>query len=490
MTRFVREGDLVVGTGLDAGALDAWWPELAACLAQGGRLVCLELDAAPGWTRRVLLPRLATGTALAIWTATDGTAHVGAEPAAAAARAVTVVQERLGLEARDAGSLEAAELAPLLALAAPPAPAGVPIARPLLDGREAVAAAAVIQGGWVMQGPQVAALEAEFAAFTGSPYACAVSSGTAALHLALRAVGVSAGDEVVTVSHSFVATANAVRLCGAAPVFVDVDEHFNIDPAQAAAALGPRTRALLVVHQMGMPCDLARLAPIAAGAGIPLVEDAACAAGSALAWQGRWERIGKPHGAVACFSFHPRKLLTTGEGGMITTADPAIDRAVRRLRQHGLEASDGEALEPGLNYRLTDVQAAIGRVQLRRLPALVEERRAQAARYAALLAALPRVTAPPEPAWARSNWQSYCVRLPEDADGAAVRRQLADAGIATRPGVHNAHEMRAHADVPRRFPLPRSEAAHRRGLMLPLYPGLDAETQAQIVGALGRALDP
>ena len=189
------------------------------------------------------------------------------------------------------------------------------------------AAERAILSGWVTQGPEVAAFEQEFAAYVGSPHACAVSSGTTALHLALLAVGVRPGDEVITVSHSYIATANSIRYCGALPVFVDIEPAtFNIDPEKIEAAIGDRTRAILCVHQMGMPCDLEgnsrnRAASTHRRRGRCRLRD-----WQRNSWHGQWEKIGRPHGDVACFSFHPRKLLTTGDGGMLTTADPEIDR--------------------------------------------------------------------------------------------------------------------------------------------------------------------
>src|ERR1700726_1371032 len=217
----------------------------------------------------------------------------------------------------------------------------IPIAKPFLGEQEAAAARRVILSGWTTQGPEVAAFEREFAAAVGAPHACAVSSCTTALHLALLAAGVGPGDEVITVSHSYIATANSVRYCGAVPVFVDITaDQFNIDPDLIEAAITPLTRAILVVHQIGMPSDLARIVPIAEKHSLPLIEDAACAIGSEILWNGRWERIGKPHGDIACFSFHPRKLLTTGDGGMLTTANPAWDRQFRRWRQHGMSVPD------------------------------------------------------------------------------------------------------------------------------------------------------
>ena len=199
----------------------------------------------------------------------------------------------------------------------------IAVARPELDEREADAVRRVVLSGWVTQGPEVAAFEREFAQLVGAPHACAVSNCTTALHLALMAVGVGPGDEVITVSHTFVATANAIRYCGATPVFVDIEtDGFNIDPEPVERAITPRTKAILCVHQLGMPCDLARLMEIGRRHGIVVIEDAACAIGSEILWDGEWQKIGKPHADIACFSFHPRKVVTTGDGGMLTTADP------------------------------------------------------------------------------------------------------------------------------------------------------------------------
>ena len=377
----------------------------------------------------------------------------------------------------------------------------IPVARPLLGEREADAARRAILSGWVTQGPEVAGFEREFAAAVGAPHACAVSSCTTALHLALVAVGVGAGDEVVTASHSFIATANAVRYCGALPVFVDVElDTFNLDPALVDAAITPRTKAILAVHQLGMPCDMASLAATARRHGIPLVEDAACAIGSEIKWQGGWQRIGQPHGDLACFSFHPRKLLSTGDGGMIVTARPEIDARLRLLRQHGMSVPDTvrhassqvvfeEYPIVGFNYRMTDIQAAIGREQLQRLPEIVERRRALAARYDAALAGHPRVIVPREPEWARSNWQTYAVRL-RGADQRAVMQRMLDDGVATRRGVMNAHLEAAYPPGTWRAAgsLGRGEEAQATAVVLPLFHQMTDEEQSRVVSSLTGAL--
>ena len=373
----------------------------------------------------------------------------------------------------------------------------IPIARPVLGEREVEAARRAILSGWVTQGPEVAAFEQEFAAAVGAPHACAVSSCTTALHLALLAAGVQPGDEVVTVSHSFIATANAVRYCGAVPVFVDVElDTFNIDPALVEAALSPRTRALLLVHQLGMPSDLTRVMALARARSIPVIEDAACAIGSEIEWEGAWQRIGRPHGDLACFSFHPRKLLSTGDGGMIVTASAGTDARLRLLRQHGMNVPDTvrhasaqvvfEAYPiVGFNYRMTDIQAAIGREQLRRLPEIVERRRTLAARYHAALAGHPRIVVPHEPAWARSNWQSYAVRL-RDADQRTVMQRMLDDGVATRRGVMNAHLEAAYPQGTWRAagPLTRSEEAQATAIVLPLFHQMTDAEQERVVTSL------
>jgi dTDP-4-amino-4,6-dideoxygalactose transaminase len=274
-----------------------------------------------------------------------------------------------------------------------------------------------------------------------------------------------------------------------------------MDPRLVEAAITPRTRAILCVHQIGMPCDLSQLVRIAQKHSLPLIEDAACAIGSEILWDGKWERIGKPHGDVACFSFHPRKILSTGDGGMLTTKHKDWDARFRLWRQHSMSVPDTvrhgsnsvifeSYPEIGFNYRMTDVQAAIGREQLKRLPEIVVRRRQLAATYHSLLADLPGLGLPAEPEWARSNWQSYCIRLPDEFPQKQIMQTLLDRGIATRRGIMCSHREPAYQKESWRSagPLPQSERAQEECILLPLYHHLTAQEQELIAAELRTAL--
>ncbi len=371
----------------------------------------------------------------------------------------------------------------------------IPVMRPWLGAEEAAAAAAAVSSGWVAQGPRVAEFEESFAAAIGVRHAVALSSCTAGLHLAMVAMGIGPGDEVVVPSLSFIATANAARYVGAEPVFADVDGATqNLTPATVEPHLTSQTRAVILVDQAGVPADLDAIRALCEPRGIAVIEDAACAAGSVYR--------GRPAGAgawLAAFSFHPRKLLTTGEGGMLITPDGELAGRLRRLREHGMDVSAAQRhasrqpvieryLEVGFNYRMTDMQAAIGLVQLGKLGRLVTARRAMARRYQELLAGLPGLTTARDPAHGLTNYQSFWVLLPADFRTRRddLLRLLADEGISARRGIMAAHAEPAYAGRAR-APLPVTERLCSSSLILPLFHELTDTEQQHIVSVIRAA---
>jgi perosamine synthetase len=368
----------------------------------------------------------------------------------------------------------------------------VPFTRPFLRGDEGAAVAEVIASGWVSQGPRVREFEAAFAERVGAAHAIATTNCTTALQLALYVTGVGPGDEVIVPSLSFIATANAVWQNGATPVFADVDPRtYNVDPAAVEAAITSRTKAIMPVHQLGLPADMDPLLEISARHGVAVVEDAACAIGASY----RSQPIGSL-GPLACFSFHPRKVITTGEGGMIAVQDAELAERLRRLRQHAMDVSDlarhgardvimESYPERGWNARMTDMQAALGLRQLELLDEILAARRRLAGRYGDALERIPHLEPPFEPGYAERAWQSYAVRLLPGAPigrTELMRRMLRD-GIATRRGVTAIHEEPAYAGSGEE--LPNTEAAARESLMLPLFPGMSDEQQSYVIERLG-----
>jgi perosamine synthetase len=367
----------------------------------------------------------------------------------------------------------------------------IPVARPSFGMAEEAAVLEVLRSGWVSQGPRVAQFEREFADYVGAPCAVAVSSCTTALHLALLAAGVEPGDEVLCPSLSFIATANSIVYAGARPVFVDIDlATYNIDPACIERAITPRTKAILVVHQIGLPAALAEIADIAKRHNLVVVEDAACAIGATYGGQ----RIGLPHTPIACFSFHPRKILAAGEGGMITTADQDLAARMRRLRQHGMSVSDlarhsaSKVMiesydEIGYNYRMTDLQAAIGLVQLQRLDGMLERRSELAHRYSERLSALPWLVVPFEPAGSTHNFQSYMVRLTEDAPITRddLMQRLLDRDISSRRGIMATHRELPYRDAKWEQLLPVTNLVADTTIVLPLFHEMTDEEQDYVI---------
>lgn len=369
----------------------------------------------------------------------------------------------------------------------------VPFARPYLTGTESAAVAEVIASGWVSQGPRVRDFERAFAERVEAPEAVATTSCTTALHLALYASGIGPGDEVIVPSLSFIATANAVWQCGATPVFADIDPRtYNLDPAAAERAITDRTRAIMPVHQVGLPADMDRFLDLAERHRLIIVEDAACAIGARYN-----DRPIGSLGPVACFSLHPRKVITTGEGGMITVHDPRLADRMRKLRAHAMDISDLDRhsvkdvvferyRERGFNLRMTDMQAAMGLCQLSALDLILANRRRLAERYTAALERIPGLEPPYEPPYAVRTWQSYCVRVTaRSAVGRdeLMRRLLAD-GIPTRRGVMAIHREGAYTGAA--GPLPHTEAAADEVLMLPLFADLTTEQQDYVIARLAR----
>lgn len=370
----------------------------------------------------------------------------------------------------------------------------IPVARPYMGQEEEHAVVDALRSGWITQGPRVAEFERNFADYIGCQHAVAVSSCTTALHLAMVVCGIGPGDEVICPSLSFIATANSIAYTGATPIFCDIDaDTYNIDPAHIEQCITPRTKAILVVHQIGLPADMSSILSVADAHGLIVIEDAACAIGSEY----NGHLIGSPLGLMACFSFHPRKVLTTGEGGMITTNDANLAQRLRQLRQHAMSLSDvarhnakqvtSESYpEVGYNFRMTDLQAAIGIVQLNRLPEFLERRRYLAGRYDQALRSLNWLQTPFVPANCLTNYQSYMVRLRGSAGEARdeIMQKLLEKNISTRRAI-----MAIHREPPYRADrweasLPCTNAVTETGLILPLYHDMSETEQDCVIESL------
>jgi dTDP-4-amino-4,6-dideoxygalactose transaminase len=371
----------------------------------------------------------------------------------------------------------------------------IPITRLFVGEEEAQAAAETVRSGWLTAGKRGQEFEQCVADYVGARHGVAVNSCTTALHLALIAAGVKPGDEVICPSFSFIATANSILYVGATPVFVDIDPRtFNIDPNLIEAAITDRTTAIMPVSQIGLAADLPRVVEIAARHSLKVIEDAAPSLGAAI--------NGRRTGAISdftCFSFDARKILTMGEGGVITTNDEAAAARLRQLRAHAASVSlaarhNATSVviesypELGYNYKLTDVQAAIGRVQMGRVESVVAERRRLAARYRDFLAGDDRIELPYEPEGYTHVYQSYCLRLRSGVEQLLFMRQMATLKVSTRR-IMAIHEEPFYRRIMPNIALPETERAVRETVLLPMFVGLSDEEQEQVATSVTEALN-
>lgn len=359
----------------------------------------------------------------------------------------------------------------------------IPLTFPVLAEPELEAVGDAVRSGWVSStGPAIGEFEASFAAFCEVPHGVAVMNGTAALHLALEALDIGPGDEVIVPDLTFAASAEAVAHAGATPVVVDVDPvHWALDPSLVEAACTARTKAIMPVHLYGHPADMAPLLAIAEARGLAVVEDAAEAHGARY----RGRRVGSI-GDIGAFSFYGNKLLTTGEGGMCVTADARLADRMRHLRAHAQPA--GRRYwhdEVGWNYRMTNLQAALGVAQMKRIDDVVADRQRLGRLYRDALAGTDIVAAPEEP-WAETVYWLYSVLLPSGVDRDRVMQLLGEEGIETRPFFYPLHEMPPFRADASRYPVATDLA--RRGVTLPSFYGMGEADVVTVVEAVREAI--
>lgn len=373
----------------------------------------------------------------------------------------------------------------------------IPIAKPYLTEEEAQVAYETIQTGWVTQGPKVAEFEEKFAKYVGAKYAVAVSNCTTALHLTMILNNIQHDDEVICPSMSYIATANCIRYAGGKPIFADVDPHnYNIDINHAESLISSKTKAILIVHQIGMPADIDAFKVLCKKNNLALIEDAACAVGSAY----KGKKIGS-HSELVCFSFHPRKVITTGDGGMITTSSENYYNRLKLLRQHGMSVNDQvrhkssklifeEHIEVGYNYRMTDIQASVGIKQLEKLDWLIAERRKVAFKYHEELSKINCIRLPLEKECYFSNYQSYSIYLNPDAPVSRneLMQKLLDEGISTRRGIMTSHREPAYIKYCNGLKLPVSEDACDRSILLPIFVPIEEKDINKVVETLKKYL--
>ena len=372
----------------------------------------------------------------------------------------------------------------------------IPIAKPYLGEEEAKAAHDTILTGWVTQGPRVQEFEEKFAKYVGTKYAVALSNCTTALHLAMIVSDIKEGDEVICPSMSYVATANAIKYVGAHPVFAEVNKYYNLDIKDVIKRITPKTKAILLVHQIGMPADIDAFREACKKYDLKLIEDAACAGGSAY----KGNKIGS-HSGIVCFSFHPRKVITTGDGGMITTNNEAYYQRLKLLRQHAMSVNDRvrhasakiifeDHVEVGYNYRMTDIQAAVGIKQLEKLDWLLAERRKIAYRYHEAFKDISCIRLPYEQETDFSNYQSYSIYLKKNSPikRNELMQQLLDMGIASRRGIMTAHRETAYKEYCKGLTLPISEDLQDNSILIPLYIPMQEEEIIHVITSFKKLL--
>lgn len=355
----------------------------------------------------------------------------------------------------------------------------IPITKPYLDEAEAQAAYDTVLSGWVTQGPKVTEFEDKFAKYVGSKYAVAVSNCTTALHLSMIVAGIKEGDEVICPSMSYIATANCITYVGANPVFAEVNEEYNLDINDVLKKISPKTKAILLVHQMGMPADIDEFQKLCKERELILIEDAACAIGSEY----KGDKIGS-HSDLVCFSFHPRKIITTGDGGMITTSRKDYSDRLKILRKHAMSISDldrhnskeilfEDHLEIGYNYRMTDIQASVGIEQLKKLDFIIEKRRDIAKKYIKALKNVKQIKLPIEKLGYKSNYQSFSIYLKKDCNIKRnyLMQKLLEKGITSRRGIMTSHQETAYKYMNEK--IPKSEDLRDNSIIIPLYNGLN-----------------
>ena len=367
----------------------------------------------------------------------------------------------------------------------------IPIAKPYLTVDEAQAAYDTILSGWITQGPKVQEFEEKFAYYVGTKYAVAVSNCTTALHLSMIISGITEGDEVICPSMSYIATANSIKYVGGIPVFAEVNENYNLDVVDVEKKITKKTKAILLVHQMGMPADIDAFKSLCKKYKLRLIEDAACAIGSEY----KGQKIGS-HSDLVCFSFHPRKVISTGDGGMITTNIEDYFNRLKLLRQHGMSINDRirheskkliteEYLELGYNYRMTDIQAAVGIKQLEKLNWIINERRKIASNYINELKNIDCIRLPVEKDGYFSNYQSFSIYLKQNCPitRSELMQKMLDNGISTRRGIMTVHRESAYKHLFKDLKLPVSEITSDNSILIPLFVPMEEQDINSVINA-------